>query len=390
MLNTLENPKVLLVAEGNSSGGVGRYCVDLAGALGNDAALACLCPQICDRSEGCWLERQCKENGLVLQCIFMAPKGWRDGLRGLRRLWEQMGRPLLHVNGRRGNLLALALKATVSQASYVTTVHGVLGLHDKRNALYRLVDVAGCHGADGVIAVSTDTKRRLIRQGVARHSVFHVPNGLADRDLERLGGLARSRMSSPRGRAFLRIGYYGRMSPEKGALDLAELALEVYGAEPRARFVVAGSGPSLQELLGESRALLEDGILTYVGEVENAADFLSQVDVIILPSRNEGLPYVLLEGMAAGCAVVAYGVGGIPEVVTHSQLGVLVRPGDVSAFAAALIGLARAPERAREVGARASVHVHERFRLESRLSLLNEIYAMCRVGSEGARPPRPL
>jgi glycosyltransferase involved in cell wall biosynthesis len=72
-----------------------------------------------------------------------------------------------------------------------------------------------------------------------------------------------------------------------------------------------------------------------VGQRTDAASLFGAFDVLAISSRTEGLPMVMLEAMAAGTPIVAFAVGGIPEVISEKS-GWLVRSGDVTGLAAAL------------------------------------------------------
>ena len=384
----LASPAVLLVAESGGSGGIGRYCVDLAGLLGARAVVVCLCDQPCAGAGGCWLAGQCTTRGVPLLRVPMPPKSWRVGLRGLVGLWRRAGRPLVHVNGRRGNSLAIAARVSVPGFRYVTTAHGILGLHGRRNAAYRLVDLAAGRTAKAVIAVSADTGRRLIRAGSPRRKTLVILNALAERDLRELCGIADTRGSVSDNRPALRIGFLGRLSPEKGTRELLQVVRRLPEVAPTATFAIAGDGPDREWFLRESRALQASGSMSWHGAVREVASFLRQVDVVLMPSHNEGMPYVVLEAMAAGCVVVAFDVGGIREVISDPSLGVLVRPGDVDGLVAQLARLGDAPGLAISIGRAASAHVREQFSLRRRLPLVLRAYDMdpATVRASGSGP----
>lgn len=367
-------PAVLLIVESGDSGGIGRYCVDLAELLGARASVVCLCDVPCSGAGGCWLAGQCKTRGAHLLTVPMPAKNWRLGLSGLVGLWKRTGRPLVHVNGRRGNSLAITARATQSGFRFITTAHGILGLHARRNAPYRLVDLAACRTAKAAIAVSADTGRRLIRAGSPRRKTFVIPNALAESDLRSLCGVADQRRTVGDDGEPLRIGFLGRLGLEKGTHELLEVARRLHEADPSITFAIAGDGPDREWFMSESRALRESGSMSWHGAVQDVASFLQQVDVVLMPSHNEGMPYVLLEAMAAGCAVVAFGVGGIPEVVSDPSLGVLVRPGDVHGLVEELARLSDTPALVTSIGQAASAHVREHFALRSRVPILLRVY----------------
>jgi len=369
-------PAILLVAEGGDAGGIGRYCVDLAGAMGGRAGLLCLCPVPCGGVETCWLAAQCANRGIQLETLEMPAKAWRTGLTGLVRVWQRTGRPLLHVNGRRGNAVALVARLLNPGMRYVTTVHGVLGLHDRRNAVYRLVDLVAGHGASAVIAVSVDTQRRLLRARSPRARTHVVMNALAEPDMARFREIADRRWAADRFDGPLRIGFLGRLSPEKGTRELLDAATALRASGAQMTVAIGGDGPDRDWMTNEAKALIEQGLLRFHGEVRDSARFLGDLDVLVIPSRNEGLPYVLLEAMAAGCAVVAFQVGGIQEVVTNPSLGILVRPGDVQALCAALRRLHDDRTLVGALGRAGSNHVADHYALSMRLPLLSSVYGI--------------
>jgi glycosyltransferase involved in cell wall biosynthesis len=131
----------------------------------------------------------------------------------------------------------------------------------------------------------------------------------------------------------VRVAYLGGFAnPVKGGEVLLEALEAVTAAEPRLRVTLAGPG----ELPARGRALCE-------GVAVDRDALLQAAPVFVMPSLSEGLPMALLEAMAYGMAIVATGVGGIPELIEDGVEGLLVEPGDPAALAAALRGLAEDP-----------------------------------------------
>lgn len=372
-------PAVLVVAEGGIAGGVSRYCVDVAAELGPLAEIACLCPQACDAT-ACWLSARCAERGVRLHRLTVPPRAWRRGVRGLHRLWRSRGRPVVHVNGRRGNAIAIALRLAAPGFRYVTTVHGILGLHDRRNVVYRIVDLAAGWLARSVIAVSAHGHRALLQAGSPRSRTIAITNGLAAGDLAALGAVARTRL--PPGSDGLRFGFLGRLSPEKGTHDLAEIARIITADGPPATLDIAGEGVDAPWLAAHVAALPHPERIRFRGLVTDVGSFLGQVDVLLMPSRNEGLPYALLEGLAAGCAVLAYAVGGIPEVLDEPGLGVTVPAGDLASLLAAVARLRAEPSAVAAMGRAAADRVAERFALSGRRGNLLDAYGLADPGDD--------
>lgn len=160
----------------------------------------------------------------------------------------------------------------------------------------------------------------------------------------------------------LRLLYIGRLVPEKGLAELLEALALTRGRCVETQLVVAGTGPaetSLREVAADRRL----GNVHFVGPVRGAAkmNLLAWAHVFVLPTYHvEGLPYALLEGMAAGLAVIATPVGAIADLVEDGSNGLLIEPRSPPAIAAAIHRLAsdRAALAQMSTAARASVVAH--------------------------------
>ena len=152
--------------------------------------------------------------------------------------------------------------------------------------------------------------------------------------------------------------YAGRLSPEKGVLELVEAAREL-------PLVVVGDG------------LLRDRVPHAIGLVPHAelGGYYERATVVAVPSRREGYGVVAREAMAYGRPVVASAVGGLAEAVEDGVTGLLVPPGDVAALEAALRRLLADEELGARLGAAARRRAVERFSHEAEAAALIEAYA---------------
>jgi glycosyltransferase involved in cell wall biosynthesis len=108
-------------------------------------------------------------------------------------------------------------------------------------------------------------------------------------------------------------------------------------------------------------ALPEDSV-QFLGPVARAAmpQVYASAAVCVVPSRWENFPYVCLEAMASGCAVVASRVGGLAEIIEDGVNGILVEPGDDRALALAINDILDHPLRARQIGQAARAYTSTR------------------------------
>lgn len=142
----------------------------------------------------------------------------------------------------------------------------------------------------------------------------------------------------PSSRSVPRILYVGRLSPEKGLNDLFA-ALKLLRKRISFEAVIVGDGILLQELKNLAARLGLGDNIHFVGPVvwgDSLFSIMRQCDVLVLPSKTEGLGLVLIEAMSQGLPVVATKVGGIPEIVEDRVSGLLVPPNSPEDLADAL------------------------------------------------------
>ncbi len=221
--------------------------------------------------------------------------------------------------------------------------------------------------ADVIVVLSSSEREAFSSFGIAAQ-VLALPNAV---DCSPYDALVRERAAPARP---LRLLYLGRLVREKGLYELIEGLHLARSQGAAAELIVAGDGPEAAAL-GEAAAACGRAAVGFVGPVRgpDKLALLRWADVLALPSYSEGLPYALLESMAAGVPAIATRVGAIPEVVADGVNGLLLEPRSAAAIAAAIhtlgddrAALARMSEASRAtISARYSIR-----RLAAQLSAL--------------------
>lgn len=159
-------------------------------------------------------------------------------------------------------------------------------------------------------------------------------------------GTARRRLGLETGRPV--VGFIGRLTRQKGPQTLVRAAGLVRQSGGGAQYLLVGEGELERALrLRAAEHGLADRI-RFAGYQSDIGPALAAMDIFVLPSLYEGLPYSLMEAMAAGRAIVATRVGGNCDLIQEGQTGLLFPPGDAAALAKTLIRLlAEADERRR-------------------------------------------
>ena len=188
-----------------------------------------------------------------------------------------------------------------------------------------------------VVVVLSRSQLGVFRGAAPAQAVALVPNGIDCRPYLRY-----NRPASEAG-APLRLIYIGRLVPAKGLLETIEALRLARSRGINARLVIAGNGPEEPRLRQYVREAALTREVSFVGAAygEHKAQLLSQADALTLASYAEGLPYSLLEAMAAGVVPIVTPVGAIPDVVADGEHGLFVAPRDAEAIAQAIGKLAQ-------------------------------------------------
>lgn len=184
------------------------------------------------------------------------------------------------------------------------------------------------------------------------------------------------------------VAFVGNLLEHKGLHRIINVLSEMQGLPWH--LAVVGDGPerARNEQLLESNVLADR--VTFTGKVTGGAveQILSAVDVLVLPSTTEGMPYVILEAMASSVPVVATGVYGIPEMVVDGETGLLVKTDDNPGLARALEAMLENPTERGRMGLAARSRFEELFTLDGQLARIEQLYTEV-AGLEPARPCNP-
>ncbi len=252
---------------------------------------------------------------------------------------------------------------------------------DMRARLYNQLDRWSLRAADRIVTVSLPFRNQMIRMGVRPERITVIHNAID------AGGLG---ASTPESRAALRselglgpekkiLLIVGRLSREKDhetllqALHYLNATSEAGGNFP-AHLVIVGDGPERAAIERTAAKLHLESSISLVGQIPSADPYYGIADVCVLSSQSEGSPNALLEAMAARVPVVATSVGGIPEMVSHNESALLVRPGEPREMAQAIAALVSNRELRDRLASNAFQTVLDRYTPQKRMQQLVDVY----------------
>jgi glycosyltransferase involved in cell wall biosynthesis len=278
---------------------------------------------------------------------------------------------LIHVNSYvPGNYARLAA-ALMQVPIVIDHWHGFIRFSRKRRLICRFLG----RFTDLSLAVSQGVKDYLLKEiGLDPAKIRVVVNGVdvAALDAAAPGEAVRRDLGLPAEAPV--IGLVGRLDHwGKGHQELFTALAQIHASHP-VHALIVGGGRREDEVrqLAVSLGLAES--VHFLGPRRDVPDLLNAMDIFVLPSYSEGVSLALLEAMAAGLPVIATAVGGTPEVVTDGVTGLLIPPRDPAALAGALERLLNDPAWAKQLGAKARVHVRQHFSLDRPGREINGIY----------------
>jgi glycosyltransferase involved in cell wall biosynthesis len=370
--------RLLLVITQSEFGGAQKYVYYLATRLPQDryeVTVAC--------GAGGLLIHKLRGAGTAVMCL---PHLVRDinpvrdflVLLDLVRLVRRVRPHIVHANSTKAGFIGRLAAKLAGVPVVLFTAHGFF-LYEPfwgraKRLLYAVLERAGGRLCDLVIAVSEADRQRMIEYEILpAEKLVVVHNGLDADACTMEGSAARTDRSLLPFHGKI-VGTVAHFYPIKGLQFVIRAAALVGQGYPETGFVIVGDGEQRLELEHLVKRLGLDSHVAFLGQRDDVSEILPLFDVFVLPSVKEGLPFALLEAMAAARPIVASAVGGIPEVITDGETGLLVPPRDPEALAKAISTMLTDRGKAQQMGLAARERVLASFTVTRMLEQTEQLY----------------
>jgi glycosyltransferase involved in cell wall biosynthesis len=234
-----------------------------------------------------------------------------------------------------------------------------------RRVWFRRIALTGRHT---IVVVPSLTLKAIAHDvwSLSDERVSYVPNGI---DCARFcPGGAKSSHSDR-----VLIGTVASLRPEKNVSRLIE-AFGVLCRTAAARLLIVGDGPERRKLERLCDELGLSHVVEFAGATTTPEHFYRTMDIFVLSSDTEQMPYSVLEAMATGLPIVSTDVGDVAHMVSEANRAFVVRERSPSAFAAAMLRLVNEPSLRSHVGAENRLAASKRFDLELMLARYSSLF----------------
>ena len=366
---------ILHIIDTTGPGGAETVFIDLATKLPKERYR----PVIVIRAKGWVFDELCRRGFTPILLDAKGSFNWRY-LLALRKIIKRERVDLIQSHLLGSNVYC-ALAGLLTSKPVITTFHGAVDVSETERFMaikFALIN----KGAARIVAVSENLRDEIARRTpLNTNKTDVIYNGIDTVAFEREKSDALRHQFGWQEDDII-IGSLGNIRPAKAYDVLLRAAAILENQKYACRFVIAGQGESkgkpgrlYKELLELRDSLNLQEHVKFIGFVDDPADFLSKVDLFLLPSSSEGFSISTIQAMASSLPVIATRSGGPEEILTHQENGWLVEKDDPAAIAEAISILSDDPERRALLSNNAKAKVDKSFGLAAMLGAYQTLYS---------------
>jgi glycosyltransferase involved in cell wall biosynthesis len=379
-----ERIRVLEVIEATTAG-TKKHVLSLVKALDKSRfSVAVACPRVRSHAYGdtSFVQELEGLGGVPLSVVEMRrnihPLSDTKALMALYRVIKEGRYHVVHAHSSKAGVLGRLAARWANTPAILYTPHG-FAFRNVRSKFIRWIYVQierlGSRWTDRIICVSPTEREEALRSQIAPpNKLVVIKNGLDTSEFAaRVNPLAKKQRLRLNADNPI-VGTMGRLSWGKGLEYFLQAATRVIRGYPDVQFLIVGDGEARRELERLATDLNISHRTIFTGFRPDSMEILALMDVFVLPSLHEAMPYTVLEAMASGKPVIAVEGTGAQDAVKQGETGLLVLPRDPEALATAVMALLGDKGRAQAMGLAGRKAVESRFTLAHMVHRTEELY----------------
>ncbi|WP_455539189.1 glycosyltransferase [Terrisporobacter sp.] len=234
------------------------------------------------------------------------------------RIIKKKNITLVHANSLRMAIIAAIVKVFIkNKFLLIYTKHNITKLEIVCDKLFKIFVNKF---VDKLIVICEENKKLMIKKGIKLDRLKVIYNGVNEKNYKFNSKYLNNNSN------YFNIGILARISKEKNHEFFIDIAERIHNSEDlkNIKFFIGGSGPCEKEILSLICEKKLEKVIEMKGNIKNVSEFLSNMDMILIVSKREVFPMVMLESMSVGAIVVSVDVGGVSECVMNKKTGYLV------------------------------------------------------------------
>ncbi|MGC4030879.1 MAG: glycosyltransferase family 4 protein [Tepidisphaeraceae bacterium] len=298
----------------------------------------------------------------------------------VRRL-KDLKPDVVHTHSSKAGILGRYAARAAGVPKIVHTIHGLAFTASTRayvNTVYKFLERRAAPLTDAIVCVATDMATQSLAANIGRPEQYVTVYSGMETGPFLNPPVPRETMRQSLGIApgHVVVGTIARLFDLKGHDDLIDLAPDLCRRFPNLRFLWVGDGSLRGKLQAriDATGLTDRFILPGLVPPTRVPELTAAMDILVHPSRREGLARALPQGQLAGCPVVTYDIDGNREGLIDGETGFLVRPFDIPAFGDKLATLLADPNCAKAMGDRGRTFAAGRFDTKVMVDGLEAVY----------------
>jgi L-malate glycosyltransferase len=281
---------------------------------------------------------------------------------------------IIDAHSSSGHSLGLMLKRFLPDIKFVVHRRVSIPVKNTRRAKAKYLSPS----VDHFVAISKSVAGTLSEAGVPTSKVSIVPSAIDVAVYSKIDrALAKKKLCDQHNldTKTLLIGNASALEVGKGNHFLIQAVSGLGEKELKGLHIfIAGGGSQAENLRNLVSELKLENKVTFLGHIKEVPEFLSALDIMVLPSTNEGLGTILLDSIAAGAVVMASRCGGIPEIIKHQETGLLFEVGDVDSIRLEISSLIENAGLREKLANQARFHMEKTFSLSAMVAGNVQVY----------------